>query len=221
MRENFIQTGTKGKDQRSYLDGDWFSNGIPSNVVMADNVYIDSSYGFTKFCSLEPVGMFIDEASGCYDRSTFITSPQGKILVGKYSILNGTTLISNKSITIGDHCMLSWGSVITDNWIPANSTIHQRRKLLKAAAVDTSRGYPFFETSKPVVLEDNCWVGFGAIIMPGVRLGKGCIVACKTIITEDVPPYAIVAGSDSKIVRFLTPDDTEEEKQKALNTLRY
>jgi len=218
MRANFIQTGTKGNDQRTYLDGDWFSHGIPANVVIADNVYIDTSYGFTGFNSNQPVGMFIDEASGCYDRSSFITSGNGRIMVGKYSILNGTTIISSESITIGNHCMLSWGSVITDNWVPDGDTLHQRRALLKAASTNASRGYPFFDTSKPVILEDNCWVGFGAIIMPGVRLGKGCIIGCKTIITEDVPPYAIVAGSDARIVRFLAPDDTDEEKQNALKT---
>ncbi|MEO6733901.1 MAG: acyltransferase [Ferruginibacter sp.] len=213
MRENFIQTGTKGHDQRTYLEGDWFNHGIPSNVVMAGKVYIDTSYGFAGFNSGQPAAMFIDEASGCYDRSSFITSGNGKIHIGKFSILNGTTLISNNNIAIGDHCMLSWGSVITDSWLPAGDSKAARRELLETAAVAPFRQYPFFEDSKPVVLEDNCWVGFGAVIMPGVRLGKGCIIGCKTIITRDVPPYAIVAGGDAKIIRFLLPDDTEEEKQ--------
>ncbi len=219
MRENFIQTGTRATDQRTYLDGDWFNHGIPSNVIMADNVYIDTSYGFAAFNSNQPAGMFIDEASGCYDRSSFITSGNGKIRVGKFSILNGTTLICNEQITIGDHCMLSWGSVIMDTWIPAGNSIALRKALLKAAAADPSRIYPFSAISKPVVLEDNCWVGFGAVIMPGVRLGRGCIVGCKTIVAEDVPPYAIVAGSEARTIRFLTPDDTAETKQAALMSI--
>ncbi len=69
----------------------------------------------------------------------------------------------------------------------------------------------------PVVLEDNAWVGFGAIIMPGVRLGKGCVVGSKTIITQDVPPYAIVVGDPAKIVKYLEPDDTEEVKVRAMD----
>lgn len=216
MRKNFIQTGTRSTNQRSYLDGDWFNQGIPPNVVMADNVYIDTSYGFAAFNSNQPTGMFIDEASGCYDRSSFITSANGKIQVGKFSILNGTTLISNEQITIGDHCMLSWGSVIMDTWVTNGNSVNDRRALLKTAAADPLRSYPFLAFSKPVVLEDNCWVGFGAVIMPGVRLGRGCIVGCKTIVTEDVPPYAIVAGSEARIIRFLTPGDTDETTQSAI-----
>jgi len=52
--------------------------------------------------------------------------------------------------------------------------------------------------------------------MPGVRLGRGCVVGCKTIIHEDVPPYAIIAGSPPRIIKFLDPTDTEEQKRMAL-----
>jgi acetyltransferase-like isoleucine patch superfamily enzyme len=56
-----------------------------------------------------------------------------------------------------------------------------------------------------VIIEDNAWVGFGAVILPGVTLGTGCVVGCKTIVAEDVPPYAIVAGDPPRIIRYLEP----------------
>jgi len=215
MRENFIQAGFKGTDGRLYLDGDWYSGGLPATVTVAESVYIDTSYGFTAFCSKEPDGLFIDEGSGCYDRSSLIVSEKGRVSVGKFTILNGTTIVCKKNIVIGNHCMLSWGSVITDTWVNAQLSIEVRRAMLYAAARTPQRLYPFFGDAAPVILEDNCWVGFGSVIMPGVRLGKGCIIGCKTIVTEDVPPYAIVAGSEAKIIRYLNPDDTEEAKEEA------
>ncbi len=117
MRENYKQIGTIGADKRIHIADDWYSRGIPNNVLIAESVYIDTSYGFAGFHSTQSDALVIDEASGCYDRSSLIVSDLGKIKVGKFTILNGTTLVCKKQITIGDHCMLAWGSVLTDSWM--------------------------------------------------------------------------------------------------------
>jgi acetyltransferase-like isoleucine patch superfamily enzyme len=219
MRKNYTQIGTIGNDNRIHIDGDWYSRGIPSNVNIADSVYIDTSYGFAGFHSTQAEALIIDEASGCYDRSSIITSERGMINIGKFVILNGTTLICKKQITIGDHCMLAWGSVLTDSWLNAGSfSIAARKTLLKKAATDPLRRYPFAGNAASIVLEDNCWVGFDSVILPGVRLGRGCVVGCKSVVHEDVPPYAVVTGSPARTVRYLQPNDTNEAKQMALRT---
>jgi acetyltransferase-like isoleucine patch superfamily enzyme len=213
MRENYTQIGTLGADNRIHINGDWYSRGIPSNVTIAKNVFIDTSYGFAGFHSVKSEALIIDEASGCYDRSSFIVFEEGKIKVGKFTILNGTTLICKKQITIGDHCMMAWGSVLTDSWMDASLfPIEARRMLLRKTAEDPLRRYPFFGEASPIILEDNCWVGFDSVILPGVKLGRGCVVGCKTIVDGDVPPYAVVTGSPARIVKYLAPNDTEEEK---------
>lgn len=208
MRENYVQTGMVGSDERIYIQDDWYSHGIPSNVTLADNVYIDTSYGFAGFRSTKQDALFIDEASGCYDRASFIVGEVGKITVGKYCILNGVTIVCKEQITIGNHCMLAWGSVLTDSWMDAGmQSLITRRYLLKKAAENPVRPYPFFGAAAPIVLEDNCWVGFDSVILPGVTLGRGCVVGCKTVVDADVPPYAIVTGSPARIVRYLEQSD--------------
>ena len=152
-----------------------------------------------------------------YDRTNFIVGPRGRVVVGGYTILNGTTLICHDRIEIGDHCLLAWGSVLTDTWGDLqNVSIEMRRKILFLAATDPFRLVPPVTAPKPLILEDNSWVGFEAVILPGVRLGRGCIVGSKTVIDTDVPPYAVVAGSPPRIIRYLEPDDTDEMRQRAL-----
>lgn len=112
--------------------------------------------------------------------------------------------------------MLAWGSVVTDSWLPEENTLKERQRLMTDTGMDKNRSYPIAGKTKPVVLEDNCWVGFDSVIMPGVRLGRGCIIGCKTIVTNDVPPYAIVAGSEARIIRYLAADDTEAARQEAM-----
>ena len=54
----------------------------------------------------------------------------------------------------------------------------------------------------PIIVEDEVWVGTGAKIFSGVRIGKGAIIAAGAIITKDVPPYAIFGGNPAKLIRF-------------------
>ncbi len=56
----------------------------------------------------------------------------------------------------------------------------------------------FAGTVSPVVIEDYVFVGAGAIIMPGVTLGRGCVVASGAVVTRSVPPYTIVGGNPAK-----------------------
>jgi acetyltransferase-like isoleucine patch superfamily enzyme len=58
------------------------------------------------------------------------------------------------------------------------------------------------EDDAPVVIEDDVWVGARAIVLRGVKVGRGAIVAAGAIVTRDVPPYAIVAGTPARVVRF-------------------
>jgi acetyltransferase-like isoleucine patch superfamily enzyme len=53
-----------------------------------------------------------------------------------------------------------------------------------------------------VVIEDDVWVGARALILRGVRIGRGAIVGAGAVVTKSVPPYAIVAGSPARVVRF-------------------
>jgi acetyltransferase-like isoleucine patch superfamily enzyme len=157
------------------------------------------------------------KGSGCYDRASFIVGKKGKIEIGEFNILNGSILICNKNITVGSHCMFAWGSVITDSWIDDYTlTTEQRREILHSTAKEQLRLLPSDNNSKTVFIEDNVWVGFDAVILPGVKLGRGSIVGSKSIVTEDVPAYAVVAGNPVKIIRYLQPDDSEEMKTIAL-----
>ncbi|MCI0530081.1 MAG: acyltransferase, partial [Nitrospira sp.] len=54
---------------------------------------------------------------------------------------------------------------------------------------------------KPVVLEDHCFIGVNVVIMPGVTVGKGAVVASGSVVITNVPPYTMVAGNPAKVVK--------------------
>lgn len=62
---------------------------------------------------------------------------------------------------------------------------------------------PDFEgRSREVVIEDYVWIGTRAIILPGCTLGKGAVIAAGAVVTKDVPPYAVVAGTPARVVKM-------------------
>lgn len=58
------------------------------------------------------------------------------------------------------------------------------------------------------VVGHDVWIGWDALVMPGVQIGSGAIVAARSVVTQDVPPYAIVAGNPAKVVRRRFDDET-------------
>ena len=161
----------------------------------------------------------LGQAAGVYDRAAFIVGKSGRVTVGAFTVLNGTNIICRERIDIGAHCLLSWGVVITDDWFGAASSPMERRSAMENVSNDALRHPPSNHASRPVVIEDNAWVGFDSVIMPGVRLGRGCIVGCRSVVYEDVPPYAVVAGDPPRIIRYLDQDDTAEAREKAMQEL--
>jgi len=55
---------------------------------------------------------------------------------------------------------------------------------------------------REVIIEEDVWVGAGAIVFPGVKLGRGCIVSANSVVSRDIPPYAIARGIPAKVVAY-------------------
>lgn len=71
--------------------------------------------------------------------------------------------------------------------------------------IDTPPSKRVVHSKGPVVLEDGVWVGEGACILPGVRIGQHSIVGANAVVTRDVAPYTIVAGAPARVIRTLKP----------------
>ncbi|UXI03891.1 CatB-related O-acetyltransferase [Photobacterium sp. TY1-4] len=75
--------------------------------------------------------------------------------------------------------------------------------------------YPFmdrieeaYQSKGDTVLEDGCWIGMRAMIIPGVTVGEGAIVAANSVITKNVAPYTVVGGNPAKAIRRRFPEET-------------
>lgn len=67
--------------------------------------------------------------------------------------------------------------------------------------------------SRPVRVGHDSWIGHGAIIMKGVTIGNGAIVGAQSVVTKDVPPYAVVAGAPAKLIKWRHPPQVADRLQ--------
>lgn len=114
----------------------------------------------------------------------------------------GTHIGAVESIIIGDDVIIAGNTHIYDN---NNHPTDPGRRL------EMSRSGDFYgplwswaqSDHKPIIIEDNVWIGERCAILKGVRIGKGAIVGCNSVVTHDVPEYSIVAGNPAKVVKEL------------------
>lgn len=114
-------------------------------------------------------------------------------------------------IIIGDNCNIGSQSHITaiHKIVMGNNVLTGPRVLITDNAhgdstkqtMDIAPIYRPLHSKGPVIIEDNVWIGEGAMIMPNVHIGRGAIIACNSVVTTDIPAYSIVAGSPAKIIK--------------------
>lgn len=116
-------------------------------------------------------------------------------------------------IQIGDNCNIGPMSHITaTNQIIIGNNVRTGAQVFitdnahgesKKELLDTAPHLRPLHSKGSVVIEDNVWIGEGAMIMPNVHIGKGAIVACNAVVTTDVPAYSVAAGVPAKVVKQL------------------
>lgn len=85
-------------------------------------------------------------------------------------------------IEIGDHVVISEDVIIRD------SNNHMMK------SID-------YKLCAPIVIEDNVWIGMRSVVLPGVKIGEGAVIAAGAVVTKDVPPHTLVGGVPARIIR--------------------
>ena len=104
--------------------------------------------------------------------------------------VNGKLMDSGK-ITIGNNVMIAPNvSIVTEEH-----------------AMDVEQRLAGLEYTHPVTIGDNVWICTGAMVLPGVTIGKGAIVAAGAVVHRDVPPFTVVGGVPARILRELSQEE--------------
>jgi len=137
--------------------------------------------------------------------------------IKRYTYIGRQSIIQNAAIgsfcSIASNVLIGLGNHPVDLF--STSPIFYRKKnTFKLSLVDED--YDFSEY-KPVFIGHDVWIGAKAMILDGVNIGDGVIVAANSVVTKDVPAYAIVAGVPAKVIKYRFSD----EKIQKLKSLQW
>lgn len=131
-------------------------------------------------------------------------------------------------VTIGKNAVIMMGAVINigavigeGSMIDMNAVIGARGMIGKnvhLGACSVVAGVLEPPSATPVIIEDDVVIGANCVILEGVRVGKGAVVAAGSVVTKDVAPNTVVAGSPAKIVKL--KDEQTSSKTQILSDLR-
>lgn len=105
------------------------------------------------------------------------------------------TMAPDTRIVIGRNVSIAPGVVLVSDSSPNNSPLLLRHPEVSARLVRRA----------PVTIEDEVWLGAGAVVLPGVTVGRGAVVGAGAVVTRNVPPLTIVGGVPARVIRALAP----------------
>jgi acetyltransferase-like isoleucine patch superfamily enzyme len=179
--------------------GAWDYSTLPDNVRVGAKCYLEDRSLFTRFRSKRNPGLVIGDRVRAYTWTRFTVEPEGLLTIGDDTTLVGAVFWCAESITVGRRVLISYNVMIADSdFHPRDPDDRRTDAVALAPGGDTFTRPPV--VCRPVVIEDDVTVGIGAIILKGVRIGRGACVQAGAVVCADVPPHAVVAGNPARLV---------------------
>ena len=224
---NYIATSKKTTPVKVYVKGDLTNIDLPDNVkdfggdrskvlftdlntwkeVLANNgdkiadyvVENDRRNSAIPLLDLSDINARIEP--GAFIREHAVIKDNAVVMMGA---------IINIGAVVGEATMIDMGAVLGGR-ATTGKNVHVGAGAVLAGVIEPAN-------ANPVVVEDNVLIGANAVVLEGVRIGKGAVVAAGAIVTEDVPAGAVVAGVPAKIIKQTS--DVEGEKISIVDALR-
>ena len=177
----------------------------------------------------------VELARNVRNRLSLLTAIRKNVYIGtNLHIGPGSVLEAPRQLTVGDnvyigkHCTIECDGEIGNGVLIANlvGLIGRYDHDYSAIGVPVrqspwigDRDYQGPGRNLEIIIEDDVWIGYGATILSGVKIGRGAIIAAGSIVTRDIPPYGIAVGNPAKVrsYRFTQAQIVEHEKRLAQN----
>lgn len=121
------------------------------------------------------------------------------------NIQRGATF--SEFVELGDHSAIGIDCIVDNRTVIGNNVMMARECIINPnnheyCRTDIPMNEQGLRPPRDVVIGDDVWIGSRAMIMPGVHVGDGSIIAAGAVVTKDVPPYSMVGGVPAKVIKY-------------------
>ncbi|NEP36540.1 MULTISPECIES: acyltransferase [unclassified Moorena] len=182
------------------IESDYLTNGkLPANVQVGKNSIIRAEERcWARFRSqLMPALVIGDHCT--MEGVHFALGEQAKVQIGDYCYFTNAILLCEQELQIGNYVVIGWNVTIADTDFHPLEPAERIADAIALSPLGKGQTRPKM-LKKPVIIEDDVWVGPNATILKGVRISTGAFIEAGSIVTRDVPPRARVMGNPAQIV---------------------
>ena len=176
--------------------------------------------GYPKVCKsftgVDQIGVdtSIDNTLSIWNRSPKNSRPGSIVIGSNVTVMPNVRMVLTSieeeplsGISIADNVIVNYGAFLSGEgglFIGRNVLIGPYAMFLSGGHdIDSDQEIYYAPLkNKPILLEEECWIGAQAKILGGVRIGQGAVVGAGALVTKDVPPYCVVVGIPAKIIKF-------------------
>ena len=189
---------------------------IRINNYKKQDIIVDPSvriYDETEFGIFAENGRIEIGKGSCIRGSLIIDRPNGQIVVGeKCYIGTGTKIWASENIKIGNHVLIAHNCNIFDNDTHPTDYLERREDAENIIFMAKREHFPSLKTGQ-ITIKDDAWIGCNSIVLKGVTVGEGAIVAAGSVVTQDVMPWTVVAGNPAKVVKNIKNESFDHGRE--------
>ena len=183
-------------DERD-ITGQWDYPTLPYNVRLGSDCWLERKDSFGRFRSQQNPGLVLGDRVRVYTWTTFNVEPTGYVEVGDNSTLVGAIFMCAERIVLGRNVTVSYHVTLADSdFHPPDPRLRIQDAIANSPHGDR-RQRPAI-VARPIRIEDDVWIGIGAIVLKGVCIGEGARVEAGAVVTRDVSPGVTVAGNPAR-----------------------
>ncbi len=178
--------------------GKWLDGKLPVNVRLGADTVLRGDHAFHRFRSHKKPALIIGRHC-TMDGVHFALSEAARVEIGDYCCFSNSLLMCELEIRIGNYVVMGWNATIADSDFHPISPAQRIADAIACSPLGNVRARPPLVV-KPVVIEDDVWIGPNATILKGVRIGAGSFIEPGALVTRDVPPHSRVMGNPAQII---------------------
>ncbi len=151
-----------------------------------------------------PEGSLEIGAGSIVEANLVIEREGASIVIGRNTFIGSSLIASATRIEVGDDVLISWGCTIVDHnshgigWAQRSQDVRDW--------YHGKKDWTHVEV-KPVKIGDKSWLGLNVIVLKGVEIGEGAVVAAGSVVVKNVPAWTIVAGNPAKVIREVSIEE--------------
>ena len=187
---------------KSLEPGRWTQGALPPNVRAGPDTVITGDLAFKRFHSRQEEALVIG-AHCTMDGVHFALGEEGRIEIGDYCYFTNAVLLCELELRIGNYVVIGWNATLADTDFHPIAPAERIADAIACSPLGKGRRRPPVER-RPIIIEDDVWIGPNAAILKGVHIGSGAFVEAGSVVTRDVAPRSRIMGNPAQVIGEVT-----------------